>query len=162
MRTLYKDDQGISIMDARRPAAEELKGFTPEYQSRILYGIPGSEDINLPHITWRDMPDRKSEGEFPGCDNCAWILSPEDEQRYLDLEAERASAEQTKKDAARAISDDKRKTLIAKAIAEGKPQMIRRYVTEECTENLPDCSFDSCVELIDAQGKISKQYSHCH
>ncbi len=52
--------------------------------------------------------------------------------------------------------------LLEKARATGEPQVIRRWVTPECTEHLPDCSFDQAMELAMPDGTINTKYYHCY
>ncbi|HUV65717.1 MAG TPA: hypothetical protein VMW24_17610 [Sedimentisphaerales bacterium] len=56
----------------------------------------------------------------------------------------------------------RRTNLIATANETGERQVWRSWVTGECTENLPDCSFDRETEWIYPDGSTKTTHSHCH
>ena len=95
------------------------------------------------------------------------LLDPHDGVYYLPVEiveAERAKqqAEAAKKAAAKAAVATKRTAKFAEALASGKPVVLRKWMTAECTENLSDCSFDAACEIALPDGKKTKiEYTHC-
>ena len=95
------------------------------------------------------------------------LLDPHDGVYYLPVEkvnAERAKqqAEAAKKAAAKAAVATKRTAKFAEALASGKPVVLRKWMTAECTENLSDCSFDAACEIALPDGKTTKiEYTHC-
>ena len=72
------------------------------------------------------------------------------EDHYLQLNAEYQAAHDTEL------------RLAALAKQTGKKQVLSRYLSDECLDNLPDCSFDSVTIWIDSDGKRSHTYTHCH
>lgn len=80
---------GITLRAARRLTDAEKASYKPEYQDRMLIGA--GEHIALPHVTWRDMLERPCEGEFPGCSNQAWVITQEEWDAFLQLDASRSA-----------------------------------------------------------------------
>ena len=94
------------------------------------------------------------------------LLDPHDGVYYLPVEkveAERTKqqAEAAKKAAAKAAVATKRTAKFAEALASGKPVVLRKWMTAECTENLSDCSFDAASEIALPDGKTETTYTHC-
>jgi hypothetical protein len=52
--------------------------------------------------------------------------------------------------------------LIAAAKATGKKQKLSSWVSNQCLDNLDDCSFDHVTRWIDADGKVTQTHQHCH
>ena len=94
------------------------------------------------------------------------LLDPHDGVYYLPVEiveAERTKqqAEAAKKAAAKATVATKRAAKFAEALASGKPVVLRKWMTAECTENLSDCSFDAASEIALPDGGKKIVYTHC-
>ena len=90
--------EGISMCEARRFTSEEKLRYSFNFRERGLVGIPDTV-IALPHIHWKDLPQRSPDGEFLGCSNEAWIISDVEAAQYQMIEAERAKAEHEKREA---------------------------------------------------------------
>jgi hypothetical protein len=78
---------GVSILQARWLTEEEKKEYAEWFAAIGMVGVGGS--IPLPELTLRDLPDRESDGAFPGTNNGAWIITEEEAQRYQEINAER-------------------------------------------------------------------------
>ena len=86
---------GVSICTARRFTDEEKQHYSDWCQE---YGFVGMGDhIMLRTLKWSDMPKRKSDGSFLGCDNQAWIITEDEKACFIQLDADRqAEAERLK------------------------------------------------------------------
>ena len=96
------------------------------------------------------------------------LLDPHDGGWYylpvgiVEAERTKQQAEAAKKAAAKAAVATKRTAKFAEALASGKPVVLRKWMTAECTENLSDCSFDAACEIALPDGKMTKiEYTHC-
>lgn len=89
---------GISLCPARRLTDDEKAHYKPEFQERMFIGA--GNHIDLKYVTWRDMPNRPCDGEFPGCNNQAWEITKDEWDHYLEMEASRAAvaAEQARQE----------------------------------------------------------------
>ena len=85
---IHESSYGVSILQARRLTEEEKTHYADWYAAIGMIGI--GDSIPLPELTRRDLPDRESDGSFPGTNNVAWIITADEAQRYQDLNAERA------------------------------------------------------------------------
>ena len=86
---------GISLQTARRFNEQEKKKYSKEFQSRgfsLLHTV-----IGLKYITWRDLPNRQSDGSFCGCGNSVWILTPKEWNDYVELNERRKIAAEEKR-----------------------------------------------------------------
>jgi hypothetical protein len=156
---------GISICSARRLTEEEKAPYRDECKDSIFVGL--SDSIQLPEITWRDIPswrerDASTLGFFLGCGNSAFVISEEEKAHFLALNAERIAKKQAAKDAAKAAKQAKIDAAFAAAKSSNQPQELNRWMTEGCSANLEDCSFDSAVELAMPDGTTKIRYSHCY
>lgn len=107
---------GISLCEARKFTPEEKKLYHADFRERGLVGIPGTQEA-LPHIHWKDLPQRSHDGEFLGCTNAAWIITEKEAAQYRALEEERAKAECEKleaKEKAKREQEEQRAAEIAK------------------------------------------------
>ena len=55
-----------------------------------------------------------------------------------------------------------RNEKISQAKTSGEKQVLYSYVSENCLDNLDDCSFDQVTVWIDEAGKTSQTHIHCH
>lgn len=85
----------FSLLHARRFTDEEKQRYIPEFREFGFVGIGQSEGIE--YILWGDSPKRSSDGEFCGCNNCAWIVTDEEADAYCSLNAARKQAEEEKR-----------------------------------------------------------------
>lgn len=74
---------------------------------------------------------------------------------------EKDAAAKAKATAAKEEKLAQRNALIAAAAATGEKQVLHRYTSTECLDNLPDCSFDNVTIWIDAQGRETQTHTHC-
>ena len=96
---------GISICNARRFTDEEKQHYADWYKEIGFVGV--GDHIKLSMLKWSDMPNRKSDGSFVGCDNQAWIITEEEKTWFIRLDAERkAEAEREKIAINRAYYED--------------------------------------------------------
>ena len=94
------------------------------------------------------------------------LLDPHNGWYYLpveivDAERSKQQAKAAKKTEAKAAVAAERAAKFAEALASGKPVVLRKWMTADCTENLPDCSFDSACEMALPDGKTRIKYTHC-
>lgn len=130
----YAPCQGITLQAARHLTDEEKSHYNPEYRDIIF--VCCGESIELPYVRFGDMPSRSSDGSFSGCGNNVWIISQEELDEYLSLNAQRdtstkeknladevTSLQQRKADAERVISSNGKLPTAAEA-AELRRQWI--------------------------------------
>ena len=79
---------GISICRATHNSPR-LDDFASWYRPYAIFSI-GKGKTPLSHITWQELPERKSDGSFSGCNNSAWILTDEEVNHYNALNQHRA------------------------------------------------------------------------
>lgn len=60
----------------------------PHYSETVFMGT--GEQIQLQHLKWGDTPDREPDGCYLGHGNRAWIITQDEWDKYLDLDATRA------------------------------------------------------------------------
>lgn len=89
----YTPVYGASLKKARHLKEDEKKKYLKPYWDTLYIGM--EDNIHLKYIGWQDNPDRQADGSFPGCGNSAWIISQEEWDHYLELEAERAEKHRT-------------------------------------------------------------------
>ena len=89
----------IYLHTARRFTEEEKKGYVKEFAEEGMVGTGFYQELK--YVTWRELPQRPSDGSFPGCYNRAWIISPQEFDRYRSTNEERERQEQAKKEEAR-------------------------------------------------------------
>lgn len=108
---------GISIVPARRLTDDEKMQYSEHCRDRIFAGLADHPDyLDLPQITWRDLPKRRGDGEFDGCGNVAWIITREEADRLIAINNERAeqaarNADANAKREARWAEQDRRNGL---------------------------------------------------
>lgn len=90
---------GITLNTARHLTDEER----PHYNEPDTIFIGTGTHINLDHISIPDLPKRPCEGSFLGCGNRSWIISQEEWDELLNLNAQRA-ADKAEKDRAEEIA----------------------------------------------------------
>ena len=87
---------GIYVCQARRLNEEEKKRFAEWYREYGMVSISGHGENALRFLRWDDCPHREPDGEFAGFGNQAWIISEEEANRYIALNAEREKETQKK------------------------------------------------------------------
>lgn len=92
-------DLGISIRKARRFTEREKAGYAEWYQQVGMIALD-EPAIDLPYLTFADLPGRQADGEFNGFGNQAYIITDDDVKRYTGLNAarEREAKEKEVKD----------------------------------------------------------------
>lgn len=151
---------GISLVQARRLREEEKAGLADWYRELGMVGL--GDQVALPYITWRDNPQRQSDGCFSGSENHAWTLSADEVRHYMDLDAQRKQAAEAKQAAGLAAASAARAAIIRRAQETGQRQELRRWVTKACTARKLECSFDIAVEYCMPDGATLTDYSHCY
>lgn len=91
----HADMYGISLNEARRPTEEEKASYLPEFRDLMFYGV--GPTIHLDYITLSNLPSRPYDGNFPGCGNQAWIITKEDWDNYINLNAQRKAEAELRK-----------------------------------------------------------------
>lgn len=86
------DWASIRLLTGRRLTESEKLKYTAEYRDKMFSSVGESKELK--HVPWQTLPDRQSDGCFPGTTNCAWILSDEEKGYYLGLEAGISRAEE--------------------------------------------------------------------
>lgn len=76
------------ISEARRLSEEEKTHYADWFREYGFVQIPGTTVV-LENVKWGDIPDRKPDGEFPGCSNRAYIVTAEEAGRYIELNEQR-------------------------------------------------------------------------
>ena len=94
---------GISICRATHNSPR-LDDFAVWYRPYAIFNI-GEGKTPLPHMSCHELPERKADGSFPGCDNHAWILTDEEVNHYKALNQHRADIEMDKKEAKMLLQD---------------------------------------------------------
>ena len=75
------------------------EGLSQDYKPYAMGSV--GEHTKLKHITWHDNPDRPSDGSFTGCNNQVWIISLDERDALIALDAERKQAKDAKEKAER-------------------------------------------------------------
>lgn len=97
----------ITLRTGRHLTDEEKVNYTAEYREKMFLSVEAVKELS--HIPWQSLPQRESDGCFPGTSNTAWILSEEEKGYYLGMEAGLALAEQNAKDRAAAEAESLKK-----------------------------------------------------
>ena len=118
----------IYLRKARRFTEEEKEGLAGWFKNEGFVGI--GDSTKLKYISWIDvrevLKDRKDDGSFSGCSNCAYIIS-EDEWNTLTELKEKKRAEEEKKKTERSIAGYRQ-------IIEQCEKQEKLYTKEEATE----------------------------
>lgn len=83
---VYAYSYGVSIKSARWLTEAERAGKNPEMADRIMVGM--GKTIDLPALSWQDLPRGAGDGEFLGCGNRAYIITADAVEGYIKLNAE--------------------------------------------------------------------------
>lgn len=120
----YSQNGGTHLRAARHLTEDEKRGYAEWCRETVL--ICTGESIDLPHITWKDVPQRPQDGSFPGGGNWAWIISDEEHAHYIALNGQREREAQEKE-----IQQDRKmnKEILRQA---GKQEKL--YTPEEAKE----------------------------
>lgn len=89
----YAYHYGVSIKSARWLTETEKIGKNPEMADRIMVGT--GKTIDLPALSWQDLPRGAGDGEFLGCGNRAYIITDDAVEGYIKLNAELTRAAKT-------------------------------------------------------------------
>ena len=115
----YDFTYGITIGAARRLTDAEKKKYSEWYAEIAFTGV--GKCRHLRHLKIEDMPKKKPDGTFSGGADNVWIITPDEYDKYIQIDAERAEeirqrkAEEERAEAARLQELKKEKeTLIAK------------------------------------------------
>ena len=90
------------ICGARRLTDEEKQHYRPEFAEKGFIGL--GDDITVKHIELSDLPKRKADGSFLGCNNFAFIISEKEKEAFIALNAKREK-EKTKKELVQSIEN---------------------------------------------------------
>ena len=106
---------GHTLYRARFATNREKENYNPDWwQDHIMFPV-GDDKIKLSKINWQDNPKRPADGAFGGCDNSVWIITKEEWDRYVALNAEREAEAQEKE-------RQKEIARLQVTLAEGKAQ----------------------------------------
>lgn len=103
------DTYGVYIGSARRLTEEEKKGHSDWYAESAFCGRNMKK---AEYLTFKDMPKRKSDGTFSGGLDGVWILTPEEYDRYIQIDAERAHEKAQREAAEKAAEESRRQKEI--------------------------------------------------
>ena len=85
-----------TLQKARYLTNSEKEGYA-DWCKDIMMTSSVEDNIDIPEITWRDMPKRQSDGQFNGCNNRVWIITQEEWDSYISINAQRAKEKAKKK-----------------------------------------------------------------
>ena len=83
-----------SIQYARRFTEEEKKDYSEWFADCGFISL--GDHIQLENITFSDAPDRKSDGQFLGTNNYAYIITEEERDYYINLDKKRQKEDEEK------------------------------------------------------------------
>lgn len=91
---------GIDLQPARHLTEEERQNYRPEFWDTIFIGM--GEHIPLDYVSWEELHEalgnRRSDGDFLGCGNAAWIITQDEWDALLSInERNRKAAEEKKR-----------------------------------------------------------------
>jgi len=156
---------GMEITESRMPSEAELATWADWYKPRAIYGVSGGRKIKLEHFGWRDLEtvfgERKSTHSFPGCDNRAWILTPEELATILEIERSRADAQAAEQAAIANVAADQKRSIIEMAKNTGADQVLATWMAD-CDGTAVECSFDSLCQMVRPDGSTYIARTHCH
>lgn len=97
----YAPGYGIELQQARRFTEEEKKKYAEWY--RELGFIPTGDRIKLEHVKFASLSEvlkgEGADGSFPGSDNYVWIITREQWNRFIELNAvEKEEAEKRERE----------------------------------------------------------------
>lgn len=97
----YAPGYGIGLQKARRFTEEEKKKYAEQY--RELGFIETGDRIKLEHVKFESLSEvlngEGSDGFFPGSDNYVWIITKEQWERFIELNAvEKEEAEKRERE----------------------------------------------------------------
>lgn len=97
---------GVSLCNARRFTEEEKKGYVEWFKDKGFVEIGDSTDLE--YISWTDvkevLKERKDDGSFSGCSNCAYIISEDEWNALVELN-EKKRSEKEKKETEESIAE---------------------------------------------------------
>lgn len=105
---------GCTVQQARHLNDEEKTHYVDSAKETTFLRV--GKAVALDEIRLTDMPERPSDGDFPGCGNQAWMISEEEKDAYLALNAQRREAKQL---AQRAQTRQTMQLIIAEAERQG-------------------------------------------
>lgn len=79
-----------SLQRARHLNDDERARVLPEYRDSTFISV--GDHVELPEIVWADMPNRAPDGDFRGCSSRAYIITQNEYDAYIKLNAERQAA----------------------------------------------------------------------
>ncbi|MDY6835513.1 MAG: hypothetical protein SVY53_12010 [Chloroflexota bacterium] len=88
-----------------------------------------------------------------------WYLVPVSE---IQNAKERQQARQSREEDERTAFENQLKAAYEKAKETNTRVELRTWVTDECHQNLSDCSFDAATEWVYPDGSRKIEYRHCH
>lgn len=105
---------------------------------------------------------KPSRFHYGSSESAMWVITPDQEFAIVSECIAAKNDRDSKKMAAEAAEKDRRAAIFAEAAATGKKQVLDSWVTDECTENLSECSFDAATLWALPDGTTKTTYSHCH
>lgn len=156
-------DEGLGkdfgIYEVRKLEGKELNNLADWYKPLAYVG---HEIQALPYIHWTDQPKAKSNGSLSGSTNAIWLLSDAELDAFVKLNADRAIEAEAKKQAKSQATAIARQQIFDKAKTTGEKQLLHSYVSNECLDNLSDCSFDAVAIWAMPDGTEKKTHNHCY
>lgn len=123
---------GVSLCNARRFTEEEKKDCADWFKDKGFVKI--GDSINLEYISWVDVRDvlkeRKDDGSFSGCSNCAYIISEDEWNALIELNKKK-KFEKEKKEIEESITEYRQ-------IVEQCEKQEKLYTKEEAVKKRRD------------------------
>lgn len=125
---------GISLRKARRFSEEEKEKYAEWFRDKGFVCLKSSFNIDLEHITWEDVREvlnnRDDDGSFSGCSNVAYIISQNEWDELVELNAKKR-LEKEKKEVEKSITE-------CKQIIEKCEKQEKLYTKEEAAKKRRD------------------------
>lgn len=158
----YAPAYGVEIVEARIPIAEELTKFADWYRQVAIFSVFKGRRVKLQHISLTDISqilDRRATHSFPGCNNFAWILTTEEEDSILAIEAEREKAAQATIATEQQAENERRDAIIAVAKQTNTDQVLEKWMSG-CDGSVRECSYDACYIMVRPDGSTYSKRHH--
>ncbi len=126
-----------------------------------------AQSVNIEEIKYSDLikniMKKESDCILSYGESQIWFLNEDEKKDILD-ELELFTGNKKKKaDDVKKAHEVRMESFLLQAKTTGKPVVINRYVTDECTQKNPiDCSFDQAIVYMLPSGKMITKYTCCH
>lgn len=112
--------------------------------------------------TIKKIQGKKADGYLSYGESVVWLISEDEKQLILtDIKKEKEISDGIKV-AKKEKKQAQLSALQAEAERTGLPVVINSYITDQCTRNSEDCSFDQATVYIRADGSTYTTYVCCH